>query len=50
MLKTRLNSIKTLKRNYKATLNVFFKKKFFDDDRKIYSKDKFSVLNQNFTA
>ena len=30
-----LNSIKTLKRYCKVTLNVFFNKKFFDDDKKI---------------
>ena len=36
-----LNSIKTLKRNYKATLNVVFKKIKFDDDKKFYLHGKF---------
>ena len=40
-----LNSIKTLKRNCKATLNVFFKKKKFDDDKKFHTQDKFFVSN-----
>ena len=45
-----LNSIKTLKRYYKVTLNVFFNKKTFDDDKKSYLYDKFFVSNQNFTT
>ena len=45
-----LNSINTLKRYCKATLNVFFKKKMFDDDKKFYLQDKFFVLKWNLTA
>ena len=45
-----LNSIKTFKRYCKATLNVFFKIKIFDDDKKFYLLDKFFVSNRNFTA
>ena len=37
-----LNSIKTLKRNCKATLKVF-EKKYFDDDKKFYLHDNFFV-------
>ena len=50
MVKTMLNSLKTLKKYCKATLNVFFKKKIFDYNKKVYLKDKFSVSNQHFTA
>ena len=39
MQETALNSIKTLKRYYKITLNVCFNKKKFDDDKKIYLYD-----------
>ena len=35
MLETVLNSIKTLKKYCKVTLNVYFNKKKFDDDKKI---------------
>ena len=45
-----LNSIKTLKRNFKATLKVFFKKKKIDDDKKIYLYDKLFESIRNFTA
>ena len=45
-----LNSIKTLKRYCKATLNLFFKKKKFDDEKKIYLHDNFFVFYQNSTA
>ena len=50
MLKTMLNSIKTLTRYCKTTINVFFKKNFFDDDKKFYLHDKFFVSNRIFTA
>ena len=43
-----LNSIKTLKRFCRATLNMYFKKKNYDG-KKLYVHDKFFVLNQNFT-
>ena len=39
-----------MKRNCKATLNVFFKNKKFDDDKKLYLHDNFFESNQNFTA
>ena len=42
-----LNS-KTTSRYLKASLNVFFNKKFFDDDKKLCLYDKFFVSNQNF--
>ena len=45
-----LNSIKTLKRYCKITLNVSLKKKKFDDDKQFYLNDKFVVSNQNFPA
>ena len=45
-----VNSIKTLKRYSKATLNVFFDKKFFDDDKIFYLYDRFFVSNRNFTT
>ena len=48
--KTMVNSIKTLKRYCKATLNVFFKKKKIDDDKKFNLNDKFFVSSRNFTA
>ena len=35
MWETVLNSRKTLKRYCQVTLNVFFNKKLFDDDKKI---------------
>ena len=38
-----LTSIKTFKRYCKATLNVLFKKKKFDDDKNFYRHDKFFV-------
>ena len=41
-----LNTIKTLKRNCKATLNRFSKKKIFDDD----IQDEFFVSKQNFSV
>ena len=50
MLKTMLNSIKTLTRYCKTTINVFFKKNFFDDDKNVYLHNKFFVKNQNSTA
>ena len=43
-----LFSIKILKRHCKTILNVFFKKKIFDDDKKIYLQDRFFVSKQNF--
>ena len=50
-LKTMLNSLKILKRNFKTTLNVFFKKiKFLMMTKKIYLQNKFFVSNKNFTA
>ena len=45
-----LNSIKTLKRYCKATLNMFFNKKIFDDDKSFYLYDRFFESNQNFTT
>ena len=45
-----LNSMKTLKRYCKAALNVFFKKKKIDDDKKFFLHDKFLESNLNFTA
>ena len=45
-----LNSIKTLKRYCKDTLNVLFDKKIFGDDKKFHLRDKFFVSNRNFTA
>ena len=45
-----LNSKKTLKRYCKVTLNVFFNKKFFDDDKYIYLYDRIFVSNRNFTT
>ena len=44
------NSIKTLKRNCKATLNVILRKKMFDDDKSFYLHDKFFESIRNFTA
>ena len=43
-----LNSIKTLKRCCKATLNVFLNKNNFDYDKYLY--DKFFVSNRNFST
>ena len=40
-LKTMLNSIKTLKRYCKATLNIFFNKKKLMMTKKIYLNDRF---------
>ena len=40
-----LNSIKTLKKYCKATLNEFLRKKLFDDEKKNYLHDKFFVSN-----
>ena len=45
-----INSIKTLKRYCKAILNVFLRKKFFDDDRKFYLNNNFFASNRNFTV
>ena len=47
-----LNSIKTLKRNCQVTLclTVFFNNNFFDDDKKSYLCERFSLLNQNYTT
>ena len=44
------NSIKTLKRYCKATLNMFFNEKNFDDDKNFYLYDRFFESNQNFTT
>ena len=41
-----LNSIKTLKKYCKATLNVFFDKKKLDDDQKITHGIDFSYQNK----
>ena len=43
-----LNSIKTLKRYSKATLNHFFNKKNFDDDKNFLCKDRLFESNRNF--
>ena len=45
-----LNSIKTLRRYCKVTLNVFFNKKIFDDDKSFYLYDRFFESNQNVTT
>ena len=45
-----LNSIKTLKRYCKDTLNVFVKKKKIDDGKKFHLHYKFFVSSWNFTA
>ena len=45
-----LNSIKTMKRYCKATLNMFFNKKNFDDHKKPYLYDIFFVSSLNFTT
>ena len=46
-----LNSIKTLKRYSKVSLNVFFNRKnSFDDDKKSYLYDIFFVWNQNIAT
>ena len=45
-----LNSIKTLKRYCKVTLNVFLKEICFYYDKKIYLHDKIFMSNQSFTA
>ena len=45
-----LNSVETLKRYFKITLNVFLNKKFSDDDKKIYLFGRLFVSNQNFTT
>ena len=45
-LKTILSGIKTLKRYCKATLNVFLRKKIFDDDKKIHLHDNFCVISK----
>ena len=45
-----LNSLKTLKRYCRATLNKFFDKKNSDDDKKFYVFDKFIMSNRNFTT
>ena len=42
------NSITTLKRHLQASLNVFFNKKKFDDDKIIYLNDRFFVSNRKF--
>ena len=38
-----------MKRYCKATLNVFYNKKNFDDDKKSYLYERFFMSNQNFT-
>ena len=43
-----LNSIKTLKRDCKVSLNAFFNKKNFVDDKKILFIDRIFVSNRNF--
>ena len=43
------DSIKLLKRYCKATLNMFFNEKTFDDDNLFYLYDKFFESNRNFT-
>jgi len=45
-----LNMIKTLKGYCTATLTMFFKKNFFDDDKKHNLHEKFFLSNRNFTA
>ena len=49
MVKTMSNTIKTLKRYCKTTLNVFLRKKI-DYDKKFRLHDNFFVSNRNFTA
>ena len=44
-----LNSIKTLVRYCKVTLNVFFIKKFYDDEKN-YLFDRLFVSNRKFTT
>ena len=44
-----LNSIKTLKRYCKATLNMFFNKKIVMMTKNVYSYDGIFESNQNFT-
>ena len=39
-----LNSIKAMKRNCKATLNVFFKKNKFDDDKRFHLQNEYFCL------
>ena len=38
-----LNSIKTLKRNFKATFNAIFYFNFLDDNKKFHFYDRFYV-------
>ena len=45
-----LNSIKSLKRYCKATLNVFLTRKIFDDAKIFYLCDRFFESNRNFTT
>ena len=41
-----LNSKKKKKRHCKVTLNVYFNKQLFDNDKKSFSYDRFIVSNQ----
>ena len=45
-----LNSIKTLKRYWKAILIMFLNKKIFDDDNFFNLFDSFLESNRNFTT
>ena len=48
-----LSSITTLKtycKIYKATLNVFFNKEIFDDDKIFYLYNRFFVSKRNLTT
>ena len=45
-----IKSIKTLKKYFKATKNVFLNKKILMMTKKVYSYDKPFVPNQNFTT
>ena len=49
-VKTVLNTIKNIERYCKVTLNVFYNKKIFDDDKKISFIWKIFVSNRIFTT